>query len=206
MSEVPSTSSAVVVPKKIVHKAIGPKLRIVFNVVLALLAIIGANSAYLAGVTFLQWWTKRTYEDQFYAWMFLIHIVVGLLIVIPFIVFGLIHMRNTKDRKIRRTVMIGYALFAVCILVLVTGFLLTRVEGLIDLKSPIARNVIYWAHVTGPVVGGWLYFMHRLVGPKMRWKQGLVWAGLAGATAIGMVMMQANALPMLTVCARIEGV
>ena len=192
MSEVPSTSSAVVVPKKIVHKAIGPKLRIVFNVVLALLAIIGANSAYLAGVTFLQWWTKRTYEDQFYAWMFLIHIVVGLLIVIPFIVFGLIHMRNTKDRKIRRTVMIGYALFAVCILVLVTGFLLTRVEGLIDLKSPIARNVIYWAHVTGPVVGGWLYFMHRLVGPKMRWKQGLVWAGLAGATAIGMVMMQAN--------------
>ena len=147
---------------------------------------------YLAGVTFMQWWTKQTYEDQFYAWMFLVHIVVGLLIVVPFIVFGLIHMRNTKDRKIRRTVMIGYALFAVCILVLVSGFLLMRIEGLIDLKSPVARSVIYWAHVGGPVIGGWLYFMHRLVGPKMRWKQGLVWAGLAGATAIGMIMMQAS--------------
>lgn len=192
MSESPSPAAASVAPKKVVHKAIGPRLRIVFNIVLALLAIIGANSAYLAGVTFLQWWTKQTYEDQFYAWMFLVHIVVGLLIVIPFIVFGLIHMRNTKDRKIRRTVMIGYALFSVCILVLVSGFLLMRVEGLIDLKSPIARNAIYWAHVAGPVVGGWLYFMHRLVGPKMKWKQGLIWAGLAGVTAIGMVMMQAN--------------
>lgn len=192
MSDTSSGPAVVAAPKKIVRKAIGPKLRIVFNVVLALLAIIGANSAYLAGVTLMQWWTKRTYEDQFYTWMFLIHIVVGLLIVIPFIVFGLIHMRNTKDRKIRRTVMIGYALFAVCILVLVSGFLLVRVEGLIDLKSPLARNIIYWAHVGGPLIGGWLYFMHRLVGPRMRWKQGLVWAGLAGVTAVGMVMMQAN--------------
>lgn len=179
-------------PKKVVRKAIGPRLRIVFNIVLGLLAVIGANSAYLAGVTFMQWWTLRTYEDLFYAWMFLVHIVVGLLIVVPFIVFGLIHMRNTKDRKIRRTVMIGYALFGVSILVLFSGILLLRIDGLIDLKSPAARSFVYWAHVVGPVVGGWLYFMHRLVGPKMRWKQGLVWAGLAGATAVGMVILQSQ--------------
>lgn len=111
-----AASSAVLgssAPKKIVRKAIGPKLRIVFNVVLALLALIGANSAYLGGVTFLQWWTSQTYEDLFYSWMFLLHSVLGLLIVVPFLVFGVIHMLNTKDRKIRRTVMIGYALFGV---------------------------------------------------------------------------------------------
>ena len=153
MSDIVSSLAVADPPKKIVRKAIGPKLRIVFNVVLTLLAVIGANSLYLAGVTFMQWWTKRTYEDQFYAWMFLFHIVVGLLIVLPFMVFGLIHMRNTKDRKIRRTVMIGYALFAVCILVLLSGFLLMRIEGMIDLKSPVARNVIYWAHVGGPLIG-----------------------------------------------------
>lgn len=192
MSEVVPTPVIPAAAKKIVRKAIGPKLRILFNVVLALLAVIGANSTYLAGVTCLQWWTKRTYEDQFYAWMFLVHIVVGLLIVLPFIVFGLIHMQNTKDRKIRRTVMIGYALFAVCILVLLSGILLMRIEGLIDLKNPLSRSVIYWAHVGGPVIGAWLYFMHRLVGPKMRWKRGLVWSGLVGATAIGMIMMQAR--------------
>jgi tetratricopeptide (TPR) repeat protein len=177
-------------PKKIVKKAIGPKLRIVFNVVVALLTLIGANSAYLSGVTFLQWWTSRTYEDLFYAWMFLAHVVIGTLIVVPFVVFGIIHMRNTKDRKIRRTVMIGYALFAVSLLVLISGFLLLRIDGLIDLKSPLARSITYWAHVVTPLVGAWLFWMHRLVGPKLRWKQGLMWAGVATAAALGMVYWQ----------------
>ncbi len=179
-------------PKKVVRKAIGPRLRIVFNIVLALLALIGANSAYLGGVTFLQWWTSQTYEDLFYSWMFLLHSVLGLLIVVPFLVFGVLHMLNTKDRKIRRTVMIGYALFSVCIVVLISGFLLLRIEGLIDLKSPAARSAVYWAHVITPLVGGWLYWMHRLVGPKLRWKQGLVWAGLAAAAALGMIWWQAQ--------------
>ena len=149
-----TTATTTFAPKKVVRKAIGPKLRIVFNVVLALLALIGANSAYLGGVTFLQWWTSQTYEDLFYSWMFLLHSVLGLLIVVPFLVFGVIHMLNTKDRKIRRTVMIGYALFAVCIVVLISGFLLLRIEGLIDLKSPAARSAVYWAHILTPMVGG----------------------------------------------------
>lgn len=199
MSESPFTSNeaqanipgpASSAPKRLVRKAIGPRLRIVFNIALTLLALIGANSAYLAGVTFLQWSTSRTYEDVFYIRMLLVHIVIGLLIVVPFLVFGILHMRNTKDRKIRRTVRLGYALFGVCLLVLVSGFLLLRIEGLIDLKSPTGRSLVYWAHAGAPIVGGWLYWMHRLVGPKMRWKQGLVWAGLAVGSAIGMVYWQ----------------
>ncbi|MFN5199857.1 MAG: hypothetical protein ACK5MS_21420, partial [Planctomyces sp.] len=132
-----------------VKKAIGPRLRIVFFGVLALLAMIAANSLYLAGVTFLEFWTKRTFQDYFYQWMFLVHIVLGLLIVTPFLVFGVIHMRNTKDRKIRRTVMIGYALFGVCIVVLTTGFLLFR--SFVDLKQPTVRSIVYWLHVAGPL-------------------------------------------------------
>ena len=192
VSRAGTQGSVAPVPRKIVRKAIGPKLRIVFNVVLALLATIGANSAYLAGVTFLQWWTAQTYEDVFYSWMFLGHIVLGLLIVVPFLIFGIIHMLNTKDRKIRRTVMIGYALFSVCILVLVSGFLLMRIDGLIELRSPTGRSFVYWAHVATPLISGWLYGMHRLVGPKMRWKQGLVWAGLAVGAAVGMVYWQSQ--------------
>jgi tetratricopeptide (TPR) repeat protein len=176
--------------RKLVRKAIGPKLRILFSVVLALLAIIGANSAYMAAITFLQWWTAQTYEDYFYQWMILVHIVVGCAIVLPFIIFGAIHIRNTKDRKIRRTVMIGYALFATCIVVLITGFLLMR--SVLDLKNPVARSVIYWMHVGGPMLAAWLYGMHRLVGPRIRWKQGFVWALVAGATAAGMVIWQAQ--------------
>jgi hypothetical protein len=97
-------------PKRQVQRAIGPRLRIVFHIVLGLLAIIGANSLYLGGVTFLSWWNSKTYQDYFYNWMFLLHVVLGLIIIVPFLIFGFLHWRNTKDRKIRRTVMIGYAL------------------------------------------------------------------------------------------------
>lgn len=187
-SAAPAASS----PKKTVRKAIGPRLRIVFNVMLVLLALIAANSAYLVGVTSLEWWTKQTYQDYFYICMFLMHIIVGTLVVAPFLVFGVIHMRNTKDRKIRRTVNIGYALFAVCIVILVTGFALVRIEGFVDLKHPTSRAVVYWLHIAGPAVGLWLYWLHRLVGPKMRIKQGLAFAGFAGASAAIMVFLQSQ--------------
>ncbi|MEY2724220.1 MAG: hypothetical protein RLZZ458_87, partial [Planctomycetota bacterium] len=81
-------SVAAPAPKKLVRRAIGPRLRIVFHVVLALLATISANSLYLAGVTFLQWWTSNTYQDYFYQWMFLLHVILGLLIITPFLIFG----------------------------------------------------------------------------------------------------------------------
>ncbi len=110
----PANSDSPGEPKKVVRRAIGPKLRILFNVIIALLAVMGANSAYLSGVTFLEWWKGQTYQDHFYLQMFLVHIVLGIAIVAPFLVFGIVHMRNTKDRKIRRTVNIGYALFGVC--------------------------------------------------------------------------------------------
>lgn len=179
-------------PRRTVRRAIGPRLRIVFNIVLALLALIGANSAYLAGVTALEWWTEQTYQDYFYVWMLLVHIVVGLLIVGPFLVFGLVHLRNTRDRKVRRTVKIGYALFAVCLLVLLSGFLLLRVEGVIDLKHPAARSAVYWMHVAAPLAGAWLYWLHRLVGPPIRWKAGLVWTGVAVSGAGIMLLLQSQ--------------
>ncbi|MBL8819726.1 MAG: tetratricopeptide repeat protein [Planctomyces sp.] len=181
-------------PKKVVHKAVGPKLRIVFNIMLALLALIGANSVYLGGISFLEWWTGEVYQDYFYLCMVLAHIVVGFIIVTPFLVFGVVHIRNTKDRKIRRTVWIGYALFGVCIMILVSGFLLMfmRNEGVLNLRNPVVQSMVYWGHVAGPVVGLWLYWLHRLVGPKMRWKSGLAWAGVSGATAAVMVYLQAQ--------------
>lgn len=178
--------------RKVVRKAIGPRLRIVFNIMLLLLALIAANSAYLIGVKALEWWTAQTYQDYFYICMFLMHIVVGILIVVPFLAFGIVHMRNTKDRKIRRTVNIGYALFAICIVILLTGFALVRIEGFLDLKHPTARAAMYWAHVACPVAGLWLYWLHRLVGPKMKIKQGFAYAGIASVAALLMILLQSQ--------------
>ena len=179
-------------PKPKARKAIGPRLRVLYNVVLALLAMLGANSAYLGGVTFMEWASGKTYQDFFYLCMFLGHLVLGVLFVTPFIIFGVVHMRNTKDRKIRRTVNIGYALFAVCITVLVTGFLLVRIKGVVDLSNPVGRQIVYWLHVGCPVVAAWLYWLHRLVGPKIRWKTGARFAAFAGVVVAGMIWFQSQ--------------
>ena len=55
--------------------------------------------------------------------------MLGFVIVVPVIVFGLLHMRNTFNRPNRRAVLVGYALFLTSIVLLVSGVVLTRLEG-----------------------------------------------------------------------------
>ncbi len=66
-------------PKKKYVKAVGPRLRILLLVVFALVALIGANSAYLVSITALEAWTQRTYQNYFYQIMFLGHLCLGLI-------------------------------------------------------------------------------------------------------------------------------
>ena len=183
-----SASSGVVPPRTIVKKAIGPKLRKLLYLVLALLALLIANSAYLTTITAMEWSTGRTYQNFFYLCMFLGHLVLGLLLVVPFIVFCLVHIKNTLGRKNRRAVSVGYALFAASIVVLVSGLALFRVGGF-ELRQPQARSIAYWAHVISPLFGIWLYILHRLAGPKIQWKYGL---GYLGAVAAAVVAIAVN--------------
>lgn len=168
--------------------AVGPRLRILLWFVFALVAVLGANSVYLASVTGLDWWTGQTYENWFYHWMFLGHLVLGLLLVIPWLAFGGFHIANTRNRKNKRAIRVGYALFAISIVLLVSGLLLVRVGGF-DLKQPGARSVVYWAHVASPLVCVWLYWMHRLVGPRIKWRLGLGYAVATAAFVMGMMLM-----------------
>jgi len=48
-----------------VVRAIGPKLRRLLYVVLFMLAILIANSAYLATITALEWASQQTYQNYF---------------------------------------------------------------------------------------------------------------------------------------------
>lgn len=168
--------------------AVGPRLRVLMWLVFALVAVLGANSVYLASVTGLDWWTGQTYENWFYHWMFLGHLVLGLVLIVPWLVFGGIHIANTKHRKNKRAIRVGYALFAISIVVLISGLLLVRVAGF-DLKQPGARSVVYWAHVASPLVCLWLYWMHRLVGPRIKWRLGLGYAVATAAFVAGMMLM-----------------
>jgi hypothetical protein len=163
--------------RKPYRKAIGPKLRVLYVIVLVITALLGANSLYLAGVKAMGALAGEAYQDQFWLWMILLHVVLGVLVVAPFLFFGLVHWRNTKDRKNRRAVRIGYALFFICNIVLATGFLLLMRLGIFD-SMPLTRAAVYWVHVACPVAAIWLYWLHRLVGPPIKWSVGLSYAGL----------------------------
>ena len=188
----PATESRTPSARKTYRKAVGPGLKKLLLIVFVLSATLAANSVYLGAITLLEWATGNTYQDYFYLLMFLGHVVLGLLLVVPLIVFGLLHMRNTFRRKNRRAVTVGYALFGASILLLVTGLLLVRITGVFDLKNPAARNVTYWLHVACPLVSVWLYWLHRLAGPPIKWKVAVRYGVLVGAVVLVMVGLRAQ--------------
>ena len=179
-------------PKKLYVRAVTPGLRKLLWIVFVLVALLSANAAYLSAITGMQWVTGEVYQTHFYFLMLLGHIVVGLLLVVPLIVFGGLHIRNAHGRSNRRAVRVGYVLFAVSIAVLVTGFALVRVENVIDLKHPLGRNVVYWLHAALPLIAGWLYWLHRLAGPRIKWHIGGRFAAVSAIAVVLMVAMHSQ--------------
>ncbi len=153
--------------------AIGARLRYLYLVLLALVAVLVANSLYLASITAMEWFSGQIYQNYFYQIMFLFHILLGFLFLTPFVTFTFIHFQNTRYRKKRRTVYVGYALLSVSLVLLISGILLIRISGLFELKTPSLRSFIYWMHVIAPLIVLWFYWLHRQVGPRIKWKQGL---------------------------------
>jgi tetratricopeptide (TPR) repeat protein len=152
-----------------------------------LAAVLAANSAYLASITFLEWARGITYQNYFYQLMFLAHLALGLLLLVPFVVFIAGHLRNAHDRPNRRAVRVGYGLFAISLVLLVSGVALMRI-GDFTIQDPRVRSGIYWAHVIAPLLVVWLYILHRLAGPKIKWALAGRW-GLAMAAIVGAMVM-----------------
>lgn len=169
-------------------RAVGPRLRVLLYSIFALFAVLGANSLYLVSITTLEYVTQKIYQDYFYQCMFLLHLVLGLLLILPVVVFGVVHMVTSWNRKNKRAVRIGYGLFVVSLGVLITGILLMRLEGLAELKNATARSTVYWLHLACPLAAIWLYWLHRLAGPKIKWRIGLTYLGIvAGVVALMLV-------------------
>ena len=49
--------------------------------------------------------------------------------------------------------------------------------GLRPEASDGAGRSVYWLHVLLPLVAGWLYWLHRLAGPRIKWRVGLAYVG-----------------------------
>jgi hypothetical protein len=169
-------------------RAVSPRLRSLLYVVFALFAILAANGIYLSMITLAQWWTQRVYEDHFYQLMMLMHLVLGFLLIAPVIIFGIAHMLKARHRRNRRAVRVGYALFAISLIVLITGVFLVQIGGL-SVKNPSVRRVVYWGHVIAPLAAIWLYWLHRLAGPKIKWHVGKrIALGTGSLVALGILL------------------
>ncbi|MFO0829048.1 MAG: multiheme c-type cytochrome [Phycisphaerales bacterium] len=171
---------------------VGPRLKIVLALVFALFAILCVNSTYLGLITFLEWRSGLQLQNYFYQWMFLVHLVLGILITAPVVVFGLAHARNANNRPNVWAKRVGWALLLIAIVLLLTGFLLMRLDlfgATLGLKDPLKRDVAYWSHVIAPVVAIWLFIVHRLAGRRMKWKVGLTWGAVAAVFAAGMALL-----------------
>jgi len=152
-------------------RSVSPRLRILLYVVFTLFAVLSVNGLYLATITALEYWRGQTFQDRFYQYMFLVHLGLGLLLIMPVVIFGIFHMLAARKRRNRRAVRVGYALFAIALLILISGVLLMRFEGL-EINDPTKRSLIYWAHVLTPLAAVWLYWLHRLAGPRIKWAVG----------------------------------
>ncbi len=172
--------------------AVGPRLRRLLYTVLGLFALLTFNSVYLGTVTFAEWVSGDTYQDYFYQYMFLGHLALGLIMILPVLIYGGIHIRNAHDRPNRRAVRVGYALFVAAILLLFTGLLLTRGIPIIEIRHPQMRDTVYWLHISTPLVLAWLFILHRLAGPRINWRLGGAVVATTGVFAIAMLAFQAQ--------------
>src|SRR5262245_21905940 len=181
--------------KKLYRKAVGSRLKKLLWLVFGLFALLGVNSVYLATITAAESLTGKTYQNYFYEVMFLGHLALGLLITLPVILFGAFHIYNTHNRPNRRAVVAGYALFTAAIALLVTGFLLMRLDAFgvrLEVRDPGARKFFYWIHVVSPLAVAWLFILHRLAGRKIKWRIGAAWLGVAAAFAVAMLLLHSQ--------------
>jgi tetratricopeptide (TPR) repeat protein len=168
----------------VITARLGRLLGIVF-VVFSLLVV---NSVYLGAITILEQSSNEVYQDYFYLLMFLVHLVLGLLLTVPVIIFAVGHMRRAWSRPNRYAIRAGIALLTGLLLVLVTGLLLTRFSFL-EVNDPLVRRISYWVHVISPFAVAWLFVLHRLAGPPIRWRGAVRWSFIAAGFAAGMIVV-----------------
>src|SRR5215472_1268214 len=102
--------------------AIGPRLKILLALIFASVAVLGATGAYLAAITFFNWLqAPQNYTNWFYMWMFLAHVGVGVVIAVPFLIFGFTHYFSARHRRNKVAVRLGVGLFITGIVVVLTG-------------------------------------------------------------------------------------
>jgi tetratricopeptide (TPR) repeat protein len=165
--------------------AIGPRLKVLLGVIFAGVALLGATGVYLLAITALEKVRSLTYTNQFTLWMFIVHVLLGVFLVVPFLVFGFTHLATARHRPNRVAVRLGLALFITGIVVGLSGLALIQLEKLPQLPTgTLARYGVYILHLVAPLVAVVFYVLHRRAGPQIQWRWGYAW-GVAVVLFVG---------------------
>src|SRR5262245_474605 len=109
--------------------AVGPGLRPLLWIILISFAVLGANGFYLSSVTALTWYLGTTQQTFFYMLMIALHLLLGFVLIVPFLIFGFAHLTTSWKRPNRGAVRYGLALLATALVILVSGLILVRIES-----------------------------------------------------------------------------
>jgi tetratricopeptide (TPR) repeat protein len=181
----PPGTAATTVPRVLLDRkgmryepAIGPRLKYLLAFIFVGVAVLGATGVYLFALSALQSVRKADYTTSFSLWMTLAHIAVGVVMVLPFIFFGFLHLSTAYKRPNRRAVCLGIALFTMGLLATFSGLALLQLHDKIQLPTGTrGRAIAYLLHVITPVIAVVLYVLHRRAGPDLKWKWGAAWGG-----------------------------
>ena len=168
--------------------AVGPRLKTLLGVIFATVALLGANSVYLVAITVL----GEEYQNQFYMFMFLLHLMLGLALLLPFLIFAFGHLATAYNRPNRRAVRAGVALLSLSLVLVFSGFVLMRFgvgEFKFEVRDPALRSVAYWAHVITPLLAILFYVIHRMAGPIIKWRWAWAWAGSVAVFVLAMAYL-----------------
>ena len=173
-------------------RAVTPRLRRILLLVFVGFGIMSIDSLYLLGVRFFATVASTPSDTLLSIWAFLVHVILGLILVVPVVLYGVGHLlraRRSPNRNARR---VGYALFATALLLLTSGVLLLRIEGLSMPFSDGDSRAGLVAHVLAPLVVIWLFIAHRIVGPRLQWRVGLRWTGVGEGVLAGLFVFHFN--------------
>src|SRR5262249_57429714 len=108
--------------------AIGPRLKVLLLVIFAGVAILGATGVYLLSISLLEWLrSPRVYMTGFSQWVFFVHVFVGVVLTLPFVIFGSYHLLTARHRKNKRAIKLGIGVLISGLVVVVTGLLLIQI-------------------------------------------------------------------------------
>jgi tetratricopeptide (TPR) repeat protein len=185
------SSPVPIIENTALRPAISPRLRQLLVVLSMMVVLLVANSAYLSGVRLMQWLKSVPLENYFYQWMVLGHLALGVVIIMPFLVFAILHILAARHHSNRKVVKLGYVLFGTGGLLLISGVLLSGV-GALELRQPFARGLVYWLHAGLPLVVAWIYFLHRAAGPRIHLRSAMGYGGFTTASLLIMVGLHSS--------------